>query len=165
LFLKVVVGVLSCCLVPALGDWYGPFDYPLSKTELREARLLGSLFGKGWKGGGSHPLTEFGKIHIIKKGWGEEKKGWGGDTQQSYGHGGGNQGWGWGSYGNGHEEEHGHGHGHGWGWQPKTTTTTIHYPAKVHHHGWSEPEKATKKGWFAFPKKSFGIHLKGNIPI
>jgi len=91
-----------------------------------QGRILG-LF-KGWKGDDDdHPLTEFGKIHIIKKGWGKS---------HGHGHGHGGEGWGWGQYGPGY--------------------TTYH-----HTTGWKAPSK--KKSWLKFPKKSFGIHVKGKF--
>jgi len=102
-----------------------------------EPRILGSLF-KGWKGDDDHPFTEFGKIHVIKKGWGDGHHG----VQHhghGHGHGHGGQGWGWGTYGN------------GWGGPG--------YTAVHHTSGWKAPSK--KKSWF--PKKSFGIHVKGGV--
>ena len=79
-------------------DVLGTHNYPASSGELRDARLLG-LFGKK----SSHPLTEFGKIHIIKKGWGDEK-------------------------GEGHGHGWGDSYGKGWGWEPETYHVT--YPTK-----------------------------------
>ena len=87
-----------------------------------EGRILG-LF-KGWKGDddGHHPLSHFGKIHIIKKGWGDDHK-----------HGHGSHGWGWGHYGPGHTTyhytSHGH-HGHG-GWKAPLKKSWFHIPKKT----------------------------------